>query len=88
MPRRGLDHDGRFNAMGGTASFATQTYNVGAAYGELPTAERTGYDFNGWWTTSNGHVERVTEAKLVPYLCTSHIIYAKWVPRRGYRRWG
>ncbi len=69
-----------FDGRGGTASFATRTYNVGAAYGELPVAERPGYIFAGWWTKPNGLRERVTVATPVPCLDTDHTLYATWRP--------
>ena len=67
-----------FDGNGGTPSFASKTYNVGNAYGELPTATRSGYTFNGWYTGAGGTGSQVTTTTLVPYVTTGHTLYAKW----------
>ena len=41
-----------FNANGGSCSTSSKSYTVGKTYGTLPTATRTGYAFDGWWTGS------------------------------------
>ena len=51
------------------------TVNFGSAYG-VPTLSRTGYDFNGWYTESEGGTliessTRLTTAK-------NHTLYAHW----------
>lgn len=53
-----------FNANGGTASFAEKSVVDGQAVGSLPTAEREGFDFDGWYTASLGGSE-VTAATVV-----------------------
>ena len=67
-----------FDGNGGTPSFATRTYNVGNAYGELPTATRSGYAFEGWWTGVGGTGSQVTTPTLVPYVTAGHTLHAAW----------
>ena len=38
-----------FEPNGGTCGTRTNVYTIGAEYGALPTPEREGYDFGGWW---------------------------------------
>lgn len=67
-----------FDAGDGTAEFASRAYNVDNAYGQLPTASRPGYDFDGWWTGAGGTGSRVTEDTRVTVV-TNHTVYAKWM---------
>ncbi|MDD4032799.1 MAG: SUMF1/EgtB/PvdO family nonheme iron enzyme, partial [Bacteroidales bacterium] len=66
-----------FDGNGGTPSYETRKYNVGKAYGELPTANLSGYLFEGWWTLDDGGYP-VSESTLVPLITTTHTLYAKW----------
>ena len=45
-----------FNANGGTVATESKDVTFGAAYGELPTPTRTGYDFAGWQDKSGNKV--------------------------------
>lgn len=57
------------------AETTTKTIRYFEAYGDLPSVERTGYDFVGWYLGDN-LIDPTT-------LCTqtsNHTIYAKWVP--------
>ena len=47
----------------------------GEAYGELPTPERTGYTFDGWYLGAECTGEAVTDQTVV---AAAHILYAKW----------
>jgi uncharacterized repeat protein (TIGR02543 family) len=67
-----------FNGNGGAPSFSSRPYNVGNAYGELPTATRSGYTFGGWYTGAGGTGSQVTTATPVPYVTTGHTLYASW----------
>jgi uncharacterized repeat protein (TIGR02543 family) len=69
-----------FSGNGGTPSVASRTYNVGNAYGELPTATHAdpGYMFGGWRTGADSTGSQVTTSTLVPYVTTGHTLYAKW----------
>jgi uncharacterized repeat protein (TIGR02543 family) len=54
---------------------------IGQPVGELPRAEREGYNFNSWWTgpeCAAGQCEIVTASTLAPDHDTT--IYAGWLP--------
>ncbi len=56
---------------------ANAKYNFyGLMYGTLPTASRANYEFDGWWTQSEGG-ERITETSIYN---NSNTIYAHWKP--------
>ncbi|MDD3523238.1 MAG: leucine-rich repeat protein [Candidatus Cloacimonetes bacterium] len=66
-----------FNGNGGTPTLREQTYNVGAAYAELPNASRSGYSFAGWWTAPHGG-SLIDISTLTPFLTSGHTLYAQW----------
>ena len=43
-----------FDGNGGKASESSRTVQYGSQYGSLPTATRTGYAFQGWYTAKSG----------------------------------
>lgn len=45
-----IDQELSFDANGGDCSTVRKTFKLGAKYGTLPTATRTGYVFQGWFT--------------------------------------
>lgn len=58
---------------------------IGQPVGELPRAEREGYNFNSWWTGPEcdaGQCEIVTASTLAPDHDTT--IYAGWIPETNY----
>ncbi len=69
-----------FDANGGdNPDTPTKTVSYDASYGALPSITRTGYTFDGWWTTSGNPVTQITENALVA-LSADQILYAKWTP--------
>ena len=63
-----------FNANGGSVSPSSFRIYEGNALGELPVPTRTGYTFDGWYTSSSGG-SRVTSSTV----CNSNItLYAHW----------
>jgi uncharacterized repeat protein (TIGR02543 family) len=52
------------------------TYDT--AYGILPTVERTGYTFNGWYLDSETFKNRIDGSSIVK-TAGDHTLYAKWV---------
>ena len=64
-----LDYPGAVNAP------AKITREENAAYGELPTAIRVGYEFVGWCKTAGGTGAVVTAEDTVT---EEHTLYAKW----------
>jgi len=65
-----------FNAQGGTVSPASKLVAQGYAYGALPTPNRTGHTFGGWFTAASGG-SQVTAATTVTQTA-SHTLYAHW----------
>ncbi len=65
-----------FDANGGKASKGSIEAAYDFSYGELPTAERAGYDFAGWYTSANGG-ERIAAASIVK-TSSDHTLYAHW----------
>ena len=65
-----------FNTNGGVITTQNKTVTYGSAYGELPTPTRTGYTFNGWYTTLNGNVKVISTTTVSTN--ANHTLYAKW----------
>jgi uncharacterized repeat protein (TIGR02543 family) len=65
-----------FNAQGGTPNPASIFVAFGSSYGTLPTVTRTGYTFNGWYTSSTGGT-LVTPSTVV-FIAANHTLYAQW----------
>jgi uncharacterized repeat protein (TIGR02543 family) len=64
-----------WNANGGSVSPTSAVKQVGTTLGTLPTPTRTGYTFNGWYTSSSGGT-KISVSTAVP---SSNIIYyAQW----------
>lgn len=65
-----------FNANGGTVSTTSKTVQYGSTYGTLPTPTKTGYTFNGWYTSPSNSGTQVTSSTLVG--TSSVTVYAHW----------
>ena len=63
-----------------TSVFETRTYTAGKAYGSLPTPEKAGYLFKGWYTQKSGGTQ-ITETSIVPDAHTN--LYAQWEAESG-----
>ena len=64
-----------FNANGGTVDETTRSVSKGNAYGSLPRATYTGYDFIGWYTQISGG--NIVGSSDIP---DSNItLYAHWI---------
>lgn len=63
-----------FDPNGGECPEQTRTYKVGAVYGELPIASRTGYLFQGWFSSVEAGSSIVAEMP-VP---SNMVVYAHW----------
>ena len=59
----------------GTVSPASKTFTSGTAIGSLPTPQRAGYTFNGWYTEVSGGTEVTAET----VFSNDDTIYAHWV---------
>ena len=65
-----------FNANGGSVGLSSLNAVYDNAYGTLPTPERTGYTFAGWFTSANGG-SKISESSVVN--STGKItLYAHW----------
>lgn len=65
-----------FNANGGNVSPTQKAVIVSQNYGTLPTPERKGFSFDGWYTAATGGT-MVTSATKVTN-ASSHTLYAHW----------
>ncbi len=65
-----------FNANGGSVSTPSKNVYINTPYGELPTPTRTGYKFNGWYTSASGGT-KVTDTSNVT-LTENQTLYAHW----------
>ena len=65
-----------FDANGGTVSPTSKSVGYDAEYGEMPTATRLGYKFDGWYTTASGG-SSVTATDVVK-IDKDQILYAHW----------
>ena len=68
-----------FEANGGIASFTDKQVTNKTTYGELPTITRTGYIFEGWYT-SNTDGEKITETTSLD-LIDNQTLYARWTSK-------
>jgi len=64
-----------YNANGGSVSTSSKTVAYGSNYGTLPTPTRTGYTFNGWYTSASGGSKVSSSTTMGAGNAT---IYAQW----------
>ena len=55
---------------------ATKTVTFASSYGTLPTPTKTGYTFNGWYTSETGGT-KITSSSTVN-TANNHTLYAQW----------
>ena len=65
-----------FDPNGGEVSLASKTVTNGGTYGELPTPTRSGYRFEGWFTSA-GSGTQITSGTTVD-LTADQTLYAHW----------
>ena len=65
----------KLNANGGTISQSTLYYSAGNSLGNLPTPNRTGYTFVGWYTSSSSGTKVTSSTKVTSNLT----LYAHWM---------
>lgn len=53
-----------YNANGGTCSTTSASISYNSTIGTLPTASKTGYTFNGWYTAASGGTKITTSTKV------------------------
>ncbi len=66
-----------FDPEGGTVSPGTQSVTYDSPYGALPTPDKTGFTFGGWWTGDNGTGTQVLADTFVK-ITEAQTLYAKW----------
>ena len=66
-----------FDGNGGTPAISNVLYLVGSVYQTLPTPQRVGYDFAGWFTACNEGVF-IDTTTIAKESCTA--LYARWSP--------
>lgn len=64
------------DANGGTCGSDRIEIKKGGNYGELPVAEKEGFDFTGWFTEATGGTQITSETKLISD--EEHTIYAQY----------
>ena len=69
-----------FNPNGGRVSQASKVVTIGKTYGTLPTPNRTGYSFDGWYTDQTGDTN-VTETTTVGTNPPA-TLYAHWTAKK------
>lgn len=69
-----------FNPNGGRVSQASKVVTIGKTYGTLPTPNRTGYSFDGWYTDQTGDTN-VTETTTVGANPPA-TLYAHWTGKK------
>lgn len=66
----------KYNANGGTVKSNENTVIFGAKYGDLPTPQRSGYIFTGWWTAVDGGTK--IDSNTIVSKASNHTLYAHW----------
>jgi uncharacterized repeat protein (TIGR02543 family) len=66
-----------FNANGGYVSINSKIVTYGEAYGALPTPNRTGYTYSGWYTANSGGVN--VTATTTTEITSAQTLFAKWI---------
>lgn len=65
-----------YNPEGGIVDVTYKTVVVGSAYGTLPAPTKTGYTFDGWFTSASGGVQ--VTSSTVMQSAGNTVIYARW----------
>lgn len=66
----------KFNPNGGTCDKTSQSVDYGSGYGDLPTPQRSGYIFDGWYTSVSS-TDRIQSVNLYTTL-GDQTLYAHW----------
>ena len=67
--------DIKFDALDGKSSESTKSGYIGMAFDSLPTAEKEGYDFVGWFTEKQGGTQLLVNQPI-----TQSTYYAQYTP--------
>ena len=69
-----------FNANGGTSEMRQKVVSSDNKYGVLPSAEKIGYEFGGWYL-DEAFTKQITEDTIVK-ITKNQEIYAKWMQKK------
>ena len=67
----------KFDANGGVCSTSSKNVSYGSTYGTLPTPNRSGYNFVGWYTKPSGGV-KISASDTVS-ITGETTVYAHWI---------
>ena len=65
-----------FDANGGNVDVSSKEVTYGSTYGDLPTPEKVGYKFIGWYTSTSYETEITSESNVG--ITSEQTLYAKW----------
>ncbi|CDE09098.1 putative uncharacterized protein [Bacillus sp. CAG:988] len=65
-----------YNANNGSVSPASKNVTYGSSYGTLAKPSRTGYNFDGWYTSATGGTLITSSTQVTT--ASNHTIYAHW----------
>ena len=65
-----------FDPNGGSVTTDSKTVNYNSTYGDLPTPTRTGYKFDGWYTSATGGT--IVNNTTTVTNSNAHTLYAHW----------
>ena len=65
-----------FDPNGGRVSPTSTAVTIGKKYGPLPTPNRYGYNFDGWYTEKTGGTKVTSDTTVTT--TKTHILYAHW----------
>lgn len=82
----GIESTVTFNVNGGSVSTSSKKVTYGSPYGSLPTPTKTGYTFDGWYTSSSGG-SQITSGTIVS-ITSSQTLYAHWIVIKETFVWG
>lgn len=66
-----------FDGNGGDPSRSSMSVTYGSTYGSLPSCSRTGYTFDGWYTSATGG-SHITSSSRVS-ITSNQTLYAHWI---------
>lgn len=69
-----------FNPNGGSVSPNNKSVTYNSTYGTLPIPTKTGYSFNGWYTSTSGGNKITQNTKVTTP--SAHTLYAMWTPNK------
>jgi uncharacterized repeat protein (TIGR02543 family) len=78
---KAAEYNVTFDGNGGTSNQTSTNVTFGEAYGALPGATRSMYDFAGWFTESVGGIQ--VKAASVVEIGSNHTLYAHWTLKQS-----